>query len=322
MRKRIGTALLGGLLSIALVGMNVCAAGSLTVIEGATGTYVKGSKQDHIMKVQASDRTEVKGITVDGNELEPEHWNLQGPEEEAPTPTSEAPTPTSEAPVPTSEAPVPTSEAPVPTSEAPVPTSEAPVPTSEAPVPTSEAPVPTSAAPTPTSAVPTPTSAIPDIVNYNLFSPIKVQAAETDTKVYTFVISGTYLETLSIGQHEVVASIWDDGEEKSASAKINVVEQSVTPSEAPETTQAPEATTEEENTDGNDDEDESESTDDTEDESESTTKKKNDTTSSKKKATKKSKSSKTGDNSQIMLYLAVALVSGCAIVYFARKKVR
>lgn len=107
---------------------------------------------------------------------------------------------------------------------------------------------------------------------------------------------------LSLGEHTVSAYILDAGVEKSVTATINVVAQETT-SEAPATSEAPEATTEEE---------------DTEDES-STTKKDN-TTSTKKKTSKKSKSSKTGDNSQIMLYLAIALVSGCAIVYFARKK--
>ena len=59
---------------------------------------------------------------------------------EAPAATTEAPAATTEAPATTSEAPAATSEAPVATSEAPVATSEAPVATSEAPVATSEAP--------------------------------------------------------------------------------------------------------------------------------------------------------------------------------------
>lgn len=69
------------------------------------------------------------------------------------------------------------------------------------------------------------------------------------------------------------------------------------------TSEAPEATTEEE---------------DTEDES-STTKKDN-TTSTKKKTSKKSKSSKTGDNSQIMLYLAIGTCKWMRYCLFCKKK--
>ena len=151
------------------------------------------------------------------------------------------------------------------------------------------------------------------VKSYNILTPINVQAAETETKIVPVTIKGTYLETLSLGEHTVSAYILDAGVEKSVTATINVVAQETT-SEAPATSEAPEATTEEEDTEDVDDNDE----EDTEDES-STTKKDN-TTSTKKKTSKKSKSSKTGDNSQIMLYLAIALVSGCAIVYFARKK--
>lgn len=159
--------------------------------------------------------------------------------------------------------------------------------------------------PEPSESLPDPSAAArkvkkSSVKSYNILTPINVQAAET--KIVPVTIKGTYLETLSLGEHTVSAYILDAGVEKSVTATINVVAQETT-SEAPATSEAPEATTEEE---------------DTEDES-STTKKDN-TTSTKKKTSKKSKSSKTGDNSQIMLYLAIALVSGCAIVYFARKK--
>lgn len=181
----------------------------------------------------------------------------------------------------------------------------------------SESPEP-SGSPEPSESLPDPSAAArkvkkSSVKSYNILTPINVQAAETETKIVPVTIKGTYLETLSLGEHTVSAYILDAGVEKSVTATINVVAQETT-SEAPATSEAPEATTEEEDTEDVDDNDE----EDTEDES-STTKKDN-TTSTKKKTSKKSKSSKTGDNSQIMLYLAIALVSGCAIVYFARKK--
>ena len=181
----------------------------------------------------------------------------------------------------------------------------------------SESPEPLES-PEPSESLPDPSAAArkvkkSSVKSYNILTPINVQAAETETKIVPVTIKGTYLETLSLGEHTVSAYILDAGVEKSVTATINVVAQETT-SEAPATSEAPEATTEEEDTEDVDDNDE----EDTEDES-STTKKDN-TTSTKKKTSKKSKSSKTSDNSQIMLYLAIALVSGCAIVYFARKK--
>ena len=334
MKKRIGAVLMGVLLSTSLIGTNVFAeeteppAESETVfeiVEGAAGTYVKGSKKDHLMKVRISTTAEkIHKVTVDNKELDRDNWNDGNSEEVPPTTdtpvTSEAPAVTSEAPAVTSEAPAVTSEAPAVTSEAPAVTSEAPA-ASWAPAVTSEGPSP-SWAPSPSEA-PAPTtdaSGAPvrkvkksSVKSYNILTPINVQAAETETKIVPVTIKGTYLETLSLGEHTVSAYILDAGVEKSVTATINVVAQETT-SEAPATSEAPEATTEEEDTEDVDDNDE----EDTEDES-STTKKDN-TTSTKKKTSKKSKSSKTGDNSQIMLYLAIALVSGCAIVYFARKK--
>ena len=332
MKKRIGAVLMGVLLSTSLIGTNVFAeeteppAESETVfeiVEGATGTYVKGSKKDHIMKVRISITAEkIHKVTVDrdDNELDRDNWS-DGDSEEVP-PTTDAPAVTSEAPAVTSEAPAVTSEAPAVTSEAPVPTTYGPAPTTYGPAPSSEAPAPSSEAPAPSSEAPAPpldtTAPVrkvkkSSVKSYNILTPINVQAAETETKIVPVTIKGTYLETLSLGEHTVSAYILDAGVEKSVTATINVVAQETT-SEAPATSEAPEATTEEEDTEDVDDNDE----EDTEDES-STTKKDN-TTSTKKKTSKKSKSSKTGDNSQIMLYLAVALVSGCAIVYFARKK--
>ena len=334
MKKRIGAVLMGVLLSTSLIGTNVFAeeteppAESETVfeiVEGATGTYVKGSKKDHVIKVRISITAEkIHKVTVDrdDNELDRDNWS-DGDSEEVP-PTTEAPAPTTEAPAPTTDTPAVTSEAPAVTSEAPAVTSEAPAVTSEAPAVTSEAPAPSSEAPAPSSESPAPTEFLPDptaaarkvkkssVKSYNILTPINVQAAETETKIVPVTIKGTYLETLSLGEHKVSAYILDAGVEKSVTATINVVAQETT-SEAPATSEAPEATTEEDTEDVDDNDEE-----DTEDES-STTKKDN-TTSTKKKTSKKSKSSKTGDNSQIMLYLAIALVSGCAIVYFARKK--
>ena len=337
MKKRIGAVLMGVLLGTSLIGTNVFAteteppAESETVfeiVEGATGTYVKGSKKDHVIKVRMSTTAEkIHKVTVDrdDNELDRDNWSAGDSEKvppttEAPAPTTEAPAPTTEAPAPSSEAPAPTTEAPAPSSEAPAPSSEAPAPSSEAPAPSSETPAPSSEAPAPSSEAPAPSSEAPvrkvkksSVKSYNILTPINVQAAETETKIVPVTIKGTYLETLSLGEHKVSAYILDAGVEKSVTATINVVAQETT-SEAPATSEAPEATTEEEDTEDVDDNDE----EDTEDES-STTKKDN-TTSTKKKTSKKSKSSKTGDNSQIMLYFAIALVSGCAIVYFARKK--
>ena len=345
MKKRIGAVLMGVLLSTSLIGTNVFAAGTespaesetvFEIVEGATGTYVKGSKKDHVIKVRMSTTAEkIHKVTVDGDdkdkELDRDNWSAGDSEGVPPTTdapaTSEAPAVTSEAPAVTSEAPAVTSEAPAVTSEAPAVTSEAPAVTSEAPAVTSEAPAVTSEAPAPSSESPAPTEYIPPSVDptapvrkvkkssvksYNILTPINVQAAETETKIVPVTIKGTYLETLSLGEHTVSAYILDAGVEKSVTATINVVAQETT-SEAPATSEAPEATTEEDTEDVDDNDEE-----DTEDES-STTKKDN-TTSTKKKTSKKSKSSKTGDNSQIMLYLAIALVSGCAIVYFARKK--
>ena len=318
MKKRIGAVLMGVLLGTSLIGTNVFAteteppAESETVfeiVEGATGTYVKGSKKDHVIKVRMSTTAEkIHKVTVDrdDNELDRDNWSA-GDSEKVP-PTTEAPAPTTEAPAPTTEAPAPSSETPAPSSEAPAPSSEAPAPSSEAPVPSSEAPAP----PLDTTA-PVRKVKKSSVKSYNILTPINVQAAETETKIVPVTIKGTYLETLSLGEHKVSAYILDAGVERSVTATINVVAQETT-SEAPATSEAPEATTEEEDTEDVDDNDE----EDTEDES-STTKKDN-TTSTKKKTSKKSKSSKTGDNSQIMLYFAIALVSGCAIVYFARKK--
>ena len=287
MKKRIGAVLMGVLLSTSLIGTNVFAEGTeppaksetvFEIVEGATGTYVKGSKKDHLMKVRMSTTVEKIYIKVDDKELDRDNWN-DGNSEEVP-PTTDAPATTE----PPTEGPSTTE----PPTEGPTTTE----PPTEAP-PTTE----------PTELLPDPSAAAQkvkksSVKSYNILTPINVQAAEI--KDVPVTIKGTYLETLSLGEHKV--SVYIAGVEKSVTATINVVAQETT-SEAPATSEAPEATTEEE---------------DTEDES-STTKKDN-TTSTKKKTSKKSKSSKTGDNSQIMLYLAIALVSGCAIVYFARKK--
>ena len=265
MKKRIGAVLMGVLLSTSLIGTNVFAEETeppvnsetvFEIVEGATGTYVKGSKKDHLMKVRMSATVEKIYIKVDDKELDRDNWS-DGNSEEVP-PTTEAPSTTE---------------------------------------PPTEAP--------PTTAQKVKKSSVK---SYNILTPINVQAAEI--KDVPVTIKGTYLETLSLGEHKV--SVYIAGVEKSVTATINVVAQETT-SEAPATSEAPEATTEEDTEDVDDNDEE-----DTEDES-STTKKDN-TTSTKKKTSKKSKSSKTGDNSQIMLYLAIALVSGCAIVYLARKK--
>lgn len=270
MKKRIGAVLMGVLLSTSLIGTNVFAEGTeppaksetvFEIVEGATGTYVKGSKKDHLMKVRMSTTVEKIYIKVDDKELDRDNWS-DGNSEEVP-----------------------------PTTEAPAPSSESPAPTELLP-PSAD----------PTAAVRKVKKS--SVKSYNILTPINVQAAETETKIVPVTIKGTYLETLSLGEHKV--SVYIAGVEKSVTATINVVAQETT-------SEAPAATTEEDTEDVDDNDEE-----DTEDES-STTKKDN-TTSTKKKTSKKSKSSKTGDNSQIMLYLAIALVSGCAIVYFARKK--
>ena len=285
MKKRIGAVLMGVLLSTSLIGTNVFAEETeppvnsetvFEIVEGATGTYVKGSKKDHLMKVRMSTTVEKIYIKVDDKELDRDNWS-DGNSEEVP-PTTEAPSTTE-----------PPTEGPSTTE----PPTEGPTTTE----PPTEAP--------PTTAQKVKKSSVK---SYNILTPINVQAAEI--KDVPVTIKGTYLETLSLGEHKV--SVYIAGVEKSVTATINVVAQETT-SEAPATSEAPEATTEEdtEDVDDNDEEDT---------ENESSTTKKDNTTSTKKKTSKKSKSSKTGDNSQIMLYLAIALVSGCAIVYFARKK--
>ena len=120
MKKRIGAVLMGVLLGTSLIGTNVFAteteppAESETVfeiVEGATGTYVKGSKKDHVIKVRMSTTAEkIHKVTVDNpeNELDRDNWS-DGDSEEVP-PTTDAPV-TSEAPAVTSEAPAPSSEA-------------------------------------------------------------------------------------------------------------------------------------------------------------------------------------------------------------------
>lgn len=124
---------------------------------------------------------------------------------------------------------------------------------------------------------------------------IKVRMSTTAEKIHKVTVDNP--------ENELDRDNWSDGDSEEVPPTTD----------APVTSEAPAATTEEDTEDVDDNDEE-----DTEDES-STTKKDN-TTSTKKKTSKKSKSSKTGDNSQIILYLAIALVSGCAIVYFARKK--
>ena len=391
MKKRIGAVLMGVLLSTSLIGTNVFAAETeppaesetvFEIVEGATGTYVKGSKKDHVIKVRISRTAEkIHKVTVDrdDNELDRDNWSAGDSEEVPPTTevpsttepptevpgttepptevpgttepptevpgttepptevpgttepptdgpgTTEPPTEVPATPGPPTEVPG-TTEPPTEVPATPGPPTEVPgttEPPTEVPAttgPTTDTPAPTTDAPAPTELIPP--SADPSaaarkvkkssVKSYNILTPINVQAAEIETKIVPVTIKGTYLETLSLGKHTVSAYILDAGVEKSVTATINVVAQETT-SEAPATSEAPEATTEEDTEDVDDNDEE-----DTEDES-STTKKDN-TTSTKKKTSKKSKSSKTGDNSQIMLYLAIALVSGCAIVYFARKK--
>lgn len=48
------------------------------IVEGATGTYVKGSKKDHLMKVRISITAEkIHKVTVDrdDNELDRDNWS-------------------------------------------------------------------------------------------------------------------------------------------------------------------------------------------------------------------------------------------------------
>ena len=196
MKKRIGAVLMGVLLGTSLIGTNVFAteteppAESETVfeiVEGATGTYVKGSKKDHVIKVRMSTTAEkIHKVTVDNpeNELDRDNWS-DGDSEEVP----------------------PTTDAPV-TSEAPAVTSEAPAPSSEAPAPSSEAPAP----PLDTTA-PVRKVKKSSVKSYNILTPINVQAAETETKIVPVTIKGTYLETLSLGEHKVSAYILDAGVE-------------------------------------------------------------------------------------------------------------
>lgn len=331
MKKRIGAVILGVLLTTALMGVTVFAASSSKIVSGATGTYVKGSKKAHQIVVETSVMSEAKSLEMDGKRLEEgKEYTLTDSMRPEPSsaPTTEAPAPTTEAPAPTTEAPAPT-PSPAPTTEAPAPipssapTTEAPAPTPSPAPTTAEAPAP-SKAPT-TSEAPVATSKAPTTeapaTNSNIFAPIQVQAEEVATRTLTYTISGEYLETLSLGEHKVAVNVYGADGLETLNAAITVVAQQTTTSETPVTSQAPTsenpatATTQTSQTSTTEEEDEDEADDD----AASTTKKKNNTTSS-KKPSKKSKSSKTGDSSQIILYLAIALVSGCAIVYFARKK--
>ena len=194
MKKRIGAVLMGVLLGTSLIGTNVFAteteppAESETVfeiVEGATGTYVKGSKKDHVIKVRMSTTAEkIHKVTVDNpeNELDRDNWS-DGDSEEVP-----------------------------PTTDAPV-TSEAPAPPLDTTAPVRKVKK-------------------SSVKSYNILTPINVQAAETETKIVPVTIKGTYLETLSLGEHKVSAYILDAGVEKSVTATINVVAQETT-SEAP-----------------------------------------------------------------------------------------
>lgn len=97
MKKRIGAVLMGVLLGTSLIGTNVFAteteppAESETVfeiVEGATGTYVKGSKKDHVIKVRMSTTAEkIHKVTVDNpeNELDRDNWSDGDSEEVPPT---------------------------------------------------------------------------------------------------------------------------------------------------------------------------------------------------------------------------------------------
>lgn len=85
MKKRIGAVLMGVLLSTSLIGTNVLAAETappaesetvFEIVEGATGTYVKGSKKDHLIKVRISTTAEkIHKVTVDDKELDKDDWN-------------------------------------------------------------------------------------------------------------------------------------------------------------------------------------------------------------------------------------------------------
>ena len=364
MKKRIGAVLMGVLLSTSLIGTNVFAeeteppAKSETVfeiVEGATGTYVKGSKKDHVIKVRMSTTAEkIHKVTVDrdDNELDRDNWN-DGNSEEVP-PTTDAPVP-SEAPSPSwapavpSEGPSP-SEAPAPswapavpsegpsTSEAPAPswapavpsegpsTSGAPAPTTDAPSP-SETPTPaTSGAPAPTTDAPSPSETPTPATSEAPARKVKKSSVKSYNILTPINVQAAETETKIVpvtikGTYLETLSL---GKHTVSAYILDAGEEkSVTATinvVAQETTSEAPATSEAPEATTEEDTEDVDDNDEEDTEDESSTTKKDNTTSTKKKTSKKSKSSKTGDNSQIMLYLVIALVSGCAIAYFARKK--
>ena len=288
--KRTGSALLAGMMCAALIGSNVLAAGgSYDIISGDNQTYTVGSGENWTVKIGAPVDT-FGELKMDGTVVPEDKYTVTGNGEEVPP--SEAPVP-SEAPDPTSEAPYETWE-PDPTSEAPYETWE-PDPTSEAPYETWEpdptgAPDATSEAPHETWS-PVTAAAVPN--PFNLFAQTEVQAAE----VYTIIsVSDTYMDTLSAGEHTFTAEFANG----SAQATVYVEK-----TDEEETTE--EEATEEEATE-------------VEDETEDTTQEEA-TTEKKTETKKKSSSSKTGDETPVGMYLALAALSGGMILYIGRKKV-
>ena len=126
-----------------------------------------------------------------------------------------------------------------------------------------------------------------------MFAQTEVQAAE----VYTIIsVSDTYMDTLSAGEHTFTAEFANG----SAQATVYVEK-----TDEEETTE--EEATEEEATE-------------VEDETEDTTQEEA-TTEKKTETKKKSSSSKTGDETPVGMYLALAALSGGMILYIGRKKV-
>ena len=202
-RRRVLSIILGVCISLMMVG-TAFATPLYEIIDGETGTYVKKSMKDHVITIQvnAGDQwgVDLDSVTVDGKSLDQEHYTLDKINPPAP-PTQGSDTTT----------------APPPTTVNLPLTEESPTPTPEA----SEDPAATEYSGN--SAEPVSVYSILQ----SLWSPMAVHAEEypestADPIICKVTLKGEYLETLSVGKHDVTVNLTYPGE-GSVTAKINVV---------------------------------------------------------------------------------------------------
>lgn len=208
-RRRVLSIILGVCISLMMVG-TAFATPLYEIIDGETGTYVKKSMKDHVITIQvnAGDQwgVDLDSVTVDGKSLDQEHYTLNNINPPAP-PTQGSDTTT--APPPTENLP---EESPTPSSEP----SEVPA-TPEA----SQGPVATGNSGNSGEPV-----SVYSILQ-SLWSPMAVHAEEypestADPIICKVTLKGEYLETLSVGKHDVTVNLAHP-EKGSVTAKINVV---------------------------------------------------------------------------------------------------